>query len=195
MRNNDLLYSQAFEVYIHDFLKLVKRETTLIELAPVMEQLRTSELLSFIMNDPTSDDAKACLQNLLDGNHHIPRDFLTKFLAIINMKVKLTPTNLGLMYQSYNAKVIVNNIEPTKDLINLTIEARSETLREESKTAVIYNKKTHRPPQTLRLQINDDLLPKCINAMADLNRVIVEGNRANGFVTNGFVDTHVRTTN
>lgn len=195
MRNQDVLYSPTFELYIQDFLKLVKRETSLTELAPVMEQLRTSDLLSYIMTDPMSDDAKACVQNLINTNHNIPRDFFTKFLAIVNMKVKLAPTNLGLMYQSYNAKVLVNNIEPTKDLINLTIESRQEALLNDANTSIVFNKKTHTPAQTLRLQINDDLLPKCINAMADLNRVIVEGNRANGFITKGFVDTQVRNSN
>lgn len=194
MRNQDLLYSPEFEIYINDFLRLVRRETSLVELAPILEQLRTSELLAYIMNDPLSDDAKTCVQNLIDRNISIPRDFFSKFLAVINMKVRLAPTNVGLMYQSYNAKVLVSNLEPTKELINLTMEARQEMLREDAKNAKLVSKKTLQPPQILRLQITDDLLPKCINAMADLNRVIVEGNRANGFTTTGFVDTHLQTT-
>lgn len=195
MNNQDVLYSQAFQTNIHDFMRLVRRETNIVELMPVMSALRTSDLLNFLMNDPLSESAKTCLQQIVDGNYNIPREFFAKFMAIVNMKVRLSPTNLGLMYQSYNAKVLVTNIEPTKDLTNLTLEARQDELREDATKAILYNKKTHIPARTVRLQINDDLLPKCINAMADLNRVIVEGNRANGYTTKGFVDTHILSNN
>lgn len=191
MRNEDLLYSQEFESYINDFLRLVKRETTLVELSPTLEQLRTSDLLAYLMSEPTSDEAKTCLQNILDRNVNIPKDFLPKFMAVINMKVRLAPTNVGLLYQSYNAKVLITNVEPSNELTNLTMEARHEQLIEDAKKATIISKKTITPPQALKLSINDDLLPKCINAIADLNRVIVEGNRANGFTTTGYIDTHI----
>lgn len=191
MRNQDLLYSPQFEIYINDFMRVVKRETSLVELSPILQQLRTSDLLAYIMNDPLSDDAKTCVQNLIDKRRSIDPEFFYKFMAVINMKVRLAPTNVGLMYQSYNAKVLVPNIEPTKQLINLTMDARQEMLREDAKKATIVSKKSIQPPQILRLQITDDLLPKCINAIADLNRVIVEGNRANGFTTTGFINTHI----
>lgn len=191
MDSQDLLYSPQFEVYINDFMRVVKRETSVIELAPILQNLQSSAFLAYIMLDPSSDESKTCMQSLLDKRRDIDPEFFYKFMAVINMRVRLAPTSVGLMYQSYNAKLIVPNIEPTKQLINLTMDAREEMLQNDAKNAKIVSKRSIQPPQVIRLQITDDLLPKCINAIADLNRVIVEGNRANGFTTTGFVNTHI----
>ncbi|ATZ81484.1 GrBNV_gp75-like protein [Drosophila innubila nudivirus] len=189
MNTNDLLFTPSFESYILDFCRIVSTETNIAALSPIIEVLKRSETLRYLMKDPSSNSAKACVRNMIVSKSHLPQDFLYKFLIIATMKITLTPSNLGFAHQSYNAKIIVNNLQPTNRITNLTINSRREQLRAEYKNAITYVKQTRMPPQVLRLKFTEDLLPRCINAIGDLNQVIVEGNRSNGRQVDEFVRT------
>lgn len=189
MDQTDLLYTPQFEDYILEFCRAVSTDTTITAISPIIEVLKQSEYLRYLMKDPSNDSAKTCVRNFIVSKSHLPQDFLYKFLAIVTMKISLAPSNVGFIHQSYNAKVIANNLQPTSRITNLTIAARQDQLRAESKNAITYVKQTRMPPQILRMKFNDDLLPKCINAIGDLNQVIIEGNRSNGRDVGDFVRT------
>ncbi|AYP97963.1 GrBNV gp75-like protein-like protein [Mauternbach virus] len=186
---NDLLYTATFEAYIVDFCRVVSTDTNIAALSPIIELLKGSIILTYLMKDPSDNSAKACVRNVIVSKPHLPHDFLYKFLAIATMKISLTPSNIGFAHQSYNAKIIVNNLQPTSRITNLTTNSRQEQLRAEYKNAITYVKQTRMPPQALRLKFSEDLLPRCINAIGDLNQVIIEGNRSNGRQVDEFVRT------
>lgn len=141
------------------------------------------------MKDPSHDGAKVCVRNYISSKPHLPQDFLPKFLAIVSLKISLTPSNFGFIHQSYNAKVIANNLMPTHKITNLTISSKQDQLRYDAKNATPYVRTNRLPPQVLRLKFTDDLLPRCINAIGDLNQTIIEGNRANGREVGSFIRT------
>lgn len=187
MSSNDILFTQKFEDYIHDFVRTVNTDTTIAALSPIIEILKQSEILAYLLKDPSNDSARVCVRNYMITKTHLPQDFLYKFIAIAGMKISLMPTNVGFIHQSYNAKVIINNIEPTIPITNITKTARENQLRNETRNAITYEKSTRLPPQSLRLKFTDDLLPRCINAMGDLNQTIIEGNRSNGYNMSSYI--------
>lgn len=99
---------------------------------------------------------------------------------------------MGLMNQSYTAKIIYNNTQPTRKLTNLTVQTRRDELREDSKKAIEYSKHRRPPPHTIKLKLTEDTLPWCLNAIGDLNMTIIEGNRSNGHEMNNFVKTNIK---
>lgn len=144
------------------------------------------------MKDPRDATAMSCLRAVFQMKPYLPQDFIGKFIAIVSLKVNITPSGQGFINQSYNAKVIATNIKPLTKITNLTYKNRQMILRDEairSKSVVTPNKKI--PPQTLRLKFNDDLLTKCINCLADLNQTIIEGNRSNGYTCDDYIKTNM----
>lgn len=144
------------------------------------------------MKDPRNESALSCLQTFFNSRSYLPKDFISKFLAVVSLKINITPTGLGFLNQSYNAKVIATNIQPLKKITKHTMQSRQDALREDAIRSNMLIKPQHRiPPQTLRLKFNDDLLPKCINAIADLSRTIEEGNRLNGYECDDYIKTNM----
>lgn len=189
MTNSDLLYKHEFEDYITNFCSMVNRETNIQTLAETMVMFKQSQILSVLMSDPTNEQAKMCVRQTIQQRVYLPQDFLSKFLAIITMKINLMPSNLGFVHQSYNAKIIATNLLPTTKITNLTEMSIRDELQNDAQKATVFVRKGRLPPQTLRLPFTDELLPKCINAIGDLNQVIVEGNRYNGREMNDFIKT------
>ncbi|ATY70242.1 GrBNV gp75-like protein [Tomelloso virus] len=187
--SSDVLYKDYFENYIIQFCRLCSGETTLTALSPIIELLKTSQILQYLMIDPSNESAKACVREYMATHQNVNSDFLAKFLAIVSVKINIAPTSVGYVNNSYTAKVIYNNTLPTTKLTNITIQTRLDQLREDSKTAVEYAKANRMPPQTIKIKMTDNTLPMCLNAIGDLNRTIVEGNRAYGREMNNFVKT------
>lgn len=191
--NNDLLYTPQFENYISDFNRVCSGgETTIQALSPIIELLRQSEILDVLMKDPSHQEAKSCLQSYISSRQNLPQEFVAKFFSIVNLKINLTPNRLGFFNQSYNAKVVATNIRPPTKITNLTIKTRQDQLRQDMKNPIIYNHANKIPPQVLKLKYSEDLLPKCINSMADLHQTIKEGNRSNGYEIDDYIKTNLK---
>lgn len=108
------------------------------------------------------------------------------------MKINITPSSGGFINQSYTAKIIYNNTQPTNKLTNLTVQTKRDELRDDAKKAIEYVKTRRPTPQSIKLKLTEDTLPWCLNAISDLNTTIVEGNRANGYEMNTFVKTNIK---
>jgi hypothetical protein len=198
--NSDILYSEEFEKFIHDFTKITRGEISLIQIAPYIEVFSRSVILGLLLKDPDNDSARACVQSLvgnigkgslINGRYqpNIPQEFLGKLLALGTTTFKLSQTNLSFLHKSYNVKVIVQNTSPMHKVTNITVKTRQEQLREDSKKKLIFNNVGRLPPQAIMLKMDESVMNVCVNAMGDLNRIIVEGNRANGKDISGYIKT------
>lgn len=191
--DDHVLYKPGLDRVMKQFYIVASRETSIQELSPIIEQMRTYDLLDILMKDPTNDQAKSCIREFISRNQQIPRDFLAKFLSIINLKINLSPNNTGFLSQSYNAKVIANNIRPPNKITVMTLETRKQRLNEEIMTNVntYVHRNQHVPPESVRFKFDNELLKKCINTMGDLNRIIHDGNRANGYVIDDYIQINM----
>jgi len=176
--SNDFLYSTEFESVIQAFLMAVRKPTTIQELAPIIEQMRRSDILNFLMTDPNNDMAKNCLKTFVASKSNIPHNFITQFLILINTKINIAPSGLGFISQSYNAKVVPGNLQPPTKITNLTVESRMNKLREDCKKQQTYTYVDKSIPP-FKLKLHNNLLNKCLNALGDLHGIIKEGNLAN----------------
>lgn len=190
--SSDALYKGEFESYIREFCRVANVETSVVELAPIMELLKTSQILNYLMVDPSNETAKACVREYLANHRNVNQDFLAKFLSIVSIKINITPNTVGYVNQSYTAKLIYNNTRPTSKLTNLSVRTKHDELREDAKRAVEYVKTRRPAPQTIKLKFTNDTLPWCLNAINDLNTTIIEGNRANGREMNNFVKSIIK---
>lgn len=188
----DVLYKDYFEGYINEFCRVCNGETTIVELTPLIELLKTSSILKYIMTDPTNDAPKACVREYLFTHRNVNQDFLSKFLSVVSIKINIAPVTVGFINQSFNAKIIYNNIRPASKLTNLTVQTKHDELRDDAKRAVVYEKARRPPAQTIKLKLDSDTLTWCVNAIYALNTTIVEGNRANGRETNDFVTSNMK---
>lgn len=176
--SNDFLYSTEFESVVHAFLTAVRKPTTIQELTPIIEQMKRSDILSFLMTDPNNDTAKNCLKTFVASKSNIPYNFITQFLILINTKINIAPNGLGFISQSYNAKVVPGNLQPPTKITNLTVESRMAKLRDDCKKQETYTYVDKSTPP-FKLKLHNDLLNKCLNAVGDLHKIIQEGNIAN----------------
>lgn len=196
--NNDVLYSEEFESMIYEFTKLTRAEVTLTKCAPYVEYFNRSIILGLLLRDPDNEPARACVQSLVNnigrgsivnGKYQpsVPSEFLGRLLAVATTTFKLTQTNLSFLHKTYNVKVIVQNTTPTHKVTNITVKARQEQLRDDARKKLVFNKAGRLPPQAIILKFDDSILNVCVNAMGDLNRIIVEGNRSNGNDISGYI--------
>lgn len=175
---------------INSFCRIVRSDTTVQALSPFIEHFKQSSILSYLIRDPTAPEAIQCIKTYAHHNQAIPNDFASKLLSILTAKISITPHSFGVLTQSLTAKVSLSNLyRPTAALTNITCETRINELRKESERAVIISRTKRKVPQALRLQLKEDLLPQCINAMSDLNKTIMDGNRAAGLDYNSYIDT------
>lgn len=192
MDETDVLYKDNFQDIIIEFCRVCSKETTIAELSGLIENLKASEILKYLMTDPANESAKICVRDYLHTHKNVNQDFLSKFLSVVSMKINIMPQNVGFISKSYTAKIIYNNTQPTSKLTNLTVRTKYDELREDAKRAVEYQKNRRVAPQTIKLKFNDDIIQWCLNAISDLNSTIVEGNRANGREMNNFVKTTLK---
>lgn len=186
-----VLYKEGLDLIMRQFCQLVSRETSLPELSATIEQMKTYPLLEMLMKDPTDERTKICIRQYIGSSSRVPHEFLQKFLAIINLKINLAPNNTGFINQSYNAKVIANNIRPPTKITTFTLDARKERFWEDIRTTTTHQYVHRNIPETVRLKFDGELLKKCINTLGDLNRTIQEGNRANDYQIDEYIHTNI----
>lgn len=190
-RTDNPLFNEDTLNLINTFCNLCRREITLTEITPVMYELLNTPLLRFLANNPTSKEALACMNKAVyDYGTRIPSDFLRKFLTMATVKIHIVPSNY-FTNQSFTARVIVDNIKPAYKLTELKARTMGDRLKEDVKTFHFYDRSVRIPVQTLKLKMDEELLNSCVNAIADLNDVIVEGNRQNGYDMCSFINNQI----
>lgn len=187
----DVLYTPQFQDYIIKFCNLTSQEVSVATLAPIIELLRQSHILSMLLANPQHGNANVCLQRYVDSNPYIPKQFIPKFISLANVKVSLIPSGVNYISRSYTAKVINNNVPPLTDVVNFTIKTRQDQLRTEGKNLMICKSTEFPITQTVKLPLTNDLLTQCINTIGDLNQTIHEGNRMNGYKVDEFIKSNL----
>lgn len=192
---DDALYSKEFEDYLLTFNRVISSDNvTIMDIAPIIQVLRTSELISLLMKDPNDNIARSCLRTYLSTKPEIPSDIYGKLLALITTTISLSPRTTSFLQQSFNVKIRVNNVIPTKRITNFSVKTLQEKLRLNlTKNSARYSRGERKIPQTVRLQFNNPLiLNACINAIGDLNQAYAEGNRANGREAKDFIKINIK---
>lgn len=191
--SDDPLYEPRFEQFIRDFYIATNNEIPLPDLARLLHVLNESTILQLLLKDPSHEQAKACLKSMIASKPSLPQEFVTRFLTIANMKVHLVAKSTSFLNQSYNAKIIVNNVKPPTLITNLTVAARQQQLRNERQQRTdVFKPMGSLPPQTVKFQFDESLLQRCINSMVELYQTIEEGNRANGYQIDEYIRKNVR---
>lgn len=164
------------------FSNAVSHETNIATISHYIEAFKECKLLKLIIQDPHHNQAVQCLKSFVVSRNEIPHNFVQKLLSILTARVSVMPAMFGIMNNSYTTKISLQNVLPNLALTNVTAETRQHDLREDAKNSVPISRQRQRiMPQVLRLNLKDDLLAQCVNAMADLNTTIMEGNRAAGY--------------
>lgn len=187
-----VLYKRDMDKAMCMFHQAVSREISIADISAIIEHMKTFDLLAILIKDPSNENAKSCVREYMSHNPQVPHDFLNKFNSIINLKINLSPNNMGFINQSYNAKVIANNIQPPNRITTLTLESRKQTLDQERNDANTFVYTMRNPPATtVRFKFDNELLKKCINTMGNLNSIISDGNRSNGYVIDEYIRTNI----
>jgi hypothetical protein len=193
INDEDAIYTPQFEQYIRDFQRDTNNEIPLPDLMDHLQRFHESNILQILMKDPTHEMAKACLKALVSSSRTIPQEFVSRFLTIVSMKVSIVPQNITFINQSYNAKIIINNIKPTEQITRQTIDSKVRQLASERHHNMeVYKPLSVPPTQTVKFQFDAQLLQKCVNSMVELYQTIEEGNRSNGFEIDDYIRKNVK---
>nr|WOJ45339.1 putative gp75-like protein [Apis mellifera nudivirus] len=190
--SRDALNTPEFESYIREFYRLTSNSFTLATIAPLIESMKESKILEYIMRDPTHSGALSCLRNYLQSRPMLPSDFIGRFVSVVGLKVNVLPSYVGLGNRSYVAKVVQNNIRPTANLTNISVNALKDQLRQDIKNSTVHVKATPTVATEFKPRLTQNTINVCVNAMSDLCRVIVEGNRANGREAEPYIKSQIK---
>lgn len=186
---SDSIYTQQFGSYITKFMSITNGEMNIQTLLPVLVQLQESSILNLLMIDPKSDQAINCLDTAMQTTR-IPVDFKRRFLSLCSLKLNLIPNSSIRGVASYNVKVSLTAVTPTRNVTSMTIKNRQADLISDIKNAQLFDARNSAlPPQSIRAKFDESIIERCINAMDDLNKTIVEGNRSNGWQMDPYFST------
>lgn len=189
---NDALNNPEFEVYIREFYRVTSGNFSIVTIAPLVDSMKESKILEFLMRDPSHSGALTCLRNYLQARPTLPGDFVGRFVSVMGLRINVLPSYIGLGNQSYVAKVVQSNVRPSTNVTNLTVNAMKDQLRQDIVNSTIHVQATPIVPTEVKLKLNQNTINICVNAMSDLCRTIVEGNRANGREAEPYIKTRIR---
>lgn len=192
---SDLLFSDSFRQLIHEFYRLTNNPIAIPTISPMIERMRKSVILNLIINDPTSDEAIACVNNYVRSVQGLPRDFAARFVAVVSAKMTIRPQTVGLFNQSYSVKLSLRNCDAPKILTKFSSDVIREQLRQESQNTQVFSRSS--PPSSnvahaLRLNMNQETVKSLINCMGDFFTVVSEGNRSNGFEVDPYINNQLK---
>lgn len=190
--SRDALSTPEFEGYIREFHRITSQNFSLVTIAPLIEVMKESKILEYIMRDPSHTGALTCLRNYLQSRPTLPADFVGRFAAVVGVKINVLPNYITVSNKSYVAKVIQSNVKPTTSLTNISVNAMKDQLRQDIRNSTVHLKATPIVPTELKLKLNQNTINVCVNAMSDLCRTIVEGNRANGSEAESYIKSQIR---
>lgn len=182
---------------IHDFCRITSQPK--FRYTQILDQLmsfKASNILKYLMDQPTLSSAQTCLQRYLQANPDLPSIFLNRFLSVVSADVQLTRYNNGgcLENVSLRANVIVNNVMPTKAITAGTSASRIANIRQEIKdNGDVWSVPPVRviQPYKIKIDMNDDFIQTLIREQSNLCKTIQEGNRCNGYEADSFISTKI----
>lgn len=154
-------------------------------------KLIDSSFLLRLLKKNNDVEAYNCAEHILRDKPGVPRDFLTKFIAVISGSLMLTNYGYRNSVNSYKVKIAINNLTPSHKITNVTKEVKKmELLRELRDAPVQFPGKLKRiVPEKIKLRYDEDVKDLIINAMGELQENITIGNRHNGFVDEEYIKT------
>lgn len=191
---SDVMYTQQFEVLAREFYAITNKAFTIGQISPLIESMKQSKTIEYILNDPTYTPAIACLRNYVRSRPQLPQEFANRFVAVAAVKVNVMPGYLTPNNQTYVTKVIAGNVKPPNIVTNFTVNTMREQLRREIQRSQMHVRATPIVPQQLKLKLDHKLINACVNSISDLCKTIVEGNRANGRHVEPYIKCRIKYT-
>jgi hypothetical protein len=190
--SNDALSNPEFESLIQEFFRITSRSFNISMISPLVEAMKASKILEYIMIDSTHTAATSCLRRYIQSRPHLPQDFVGRFLAVFTSEINVMPNYMQIANQSYVAKVITKNVKPPTKVTNLMVRSMKSQLRSEIPKATIHVQSSTNVPTELKLQLNHNVMSTFVNSMSDLCKTIVEGNRTQGMGVDPYIQTQIR---
>lgn len=181
------------ETYIQDFCDLTVNDASVCDLAPFLMWFKKSSILNTIMKDPQNVPALMCLKTFVMQNPRIPQIFVSRFIAVTQTKIRVTPTRFSAsQIESCAATVIQSAVKPPRIITNLTASAMRNALRQDSRNSQRRQRNPDNCPATVRVRLTPEILSECVKANVDYYRTIDEGNRANGLKVDPYVKHQIK---
>lgn len=190
--SSDSLSNPEFEPLIQEFFRITNRKFNISMISPIVEAMKASKILEYIMIDSTHTAAVSCLRRYIQSRPHLPQDFVGRFLAVFTSEINVMPNYMRIANQSYVAKVITSNVKPPTVVTNLTVKSMKNQLRAEIANASIHVRSSTNVPTELKLQLNHNVMSTFVNSMSDLCKTIVEGNRSQGRNVEPYIQMQIR---
>lgn len=191
--NDDALYNIEFENNIREFNRLTNTNVGIASLSPIIEALKESKILEYLMKDPTHSSALTCLRSFIQQKPYLPQEFVGRFLSVASVRINVLPNHIGVSNQSYVAKVITNNVKPPTAVTNFTINSMKEQLRNDiTKTTMHVAASTSIVPTELKIKLDQSIMNTLINSIGDLCKTIQEGNRMQGRESDSYIRNHIK---
>lgn len=169
-------------------------EVPIMDLLDTIHPLTESPIVSAILRDPTNTIQVSMLSSQLQM-FGLSAGLIRKLQNVGNMLVTIgTPANSKA--KSYTATVRMTNLEQLKVINHMTARTRTLQLKDAADTyeTFSYVPENHIEMRTIRPELLNNLLPKCVNAMGDLSLVITESAEANGGTVDEFIKKSVART-
>lgn len=190
--SNDALSTPEFESLIQEFFRISSRKFNISMISPVVEAMKASKILEYIMIDPTHTAAVSCLKRYIQSRPYLPQEFVGRFLAVFTSEINVMPNYMRIANQSYVAKIVTGNVKPPSVVTNFTVKSMKNQLRAEIPNATIHVQSKVNVPTELKLQLNQNVINTFVNSMSDLCKTIVEGNRMHGRNVDPYIRTQIR---
>lgn len=189
---SDELNDPNFEQVIREFCKVTSRKFTVFEIAPIIEAMRRSKILDYIVRSPDST-AVSCLKTIVHNNPNYPPQFIGRFMAVVNTEINVMPNNLRIHNQSFVTRVVARNVVPPVALTNFTVATYKRMLRRDIENATIHSVATPNVVSNeIKLQLNQRTLSLIVNSVSDLCCSIVEGNRSQGRDVEPYIKSQIK---
>lgn len=199
---NDYLNTPECETAIQAFFRATNSTFNVVALAPIIETLQQSSILSYVMRAECGE-ARAeeqFLRNFIRSRPHLPQDFVNRFLAVIALRINVSPSSYAglsgsLINRSYVAKITRGNVRPPTVVTQFSVQSLRNALREETRRGVNTHVAAARReiiPYEYKPVLDRDVLSSLINCQSDLCKAIAEGNRQNGRAIDPYVKSKIR---
>ena len=185
-----MLWSSGFLQHLIEFQKMTALGSfRFSEISPLIEALKDSALLSYILKDPKSASAISCLRNFVEKSPHLSNDFTSRFVALANLSVSLHASSMSIANQSFVAKVVTNAVSPKTKLTQQSYdEIRNRLIDSFATRKSVQSVAVPSVPTMVKLTLTENTMPIIINSMGHLHRTFVDGARSQ----NRVVDSYVR---
>lgn len=184
---------------IHEFCRITSQPK--FRYTQILDQLmsfKASNILKYLMDQPTLASAQTCLRMYLHSNPELPSIFFNRFLCVVGVDVQLTRYKNGglgsLENPSLHANIIVNNVMPTKTITAGTSASRianiSQEIRNNSESWSVPPVRMTQPYK-IKIDMNDDFVQTLVREQSNLSKTIQEANRCNGYEADSFISTKI----